>query len=64
MTTEPIDAGELIRRIGERLWGERCQAAMSVELELNDITVRRLASGTDSTSSAAKRLTRRKKRKT
>ena len=45
MTTEPIDTGELIRRIGERLWGDRWQAAMSAELELNDRTVRRLASG-------------------
>lgn len=45
MTAEPIDPGELIRQIGERLWGERWQAAMSAELQLNDRTVRRLASG-------------------
>ena len=45
MTTEPIDTGELIRRIGERFWGDCWQAAMSAELQLNDRTVRRLASG-------------------
>ena len=45
MTTTPRDTGALIRRIGMAIWGERWQAAMSAELELNDRTVRRLASG-------------------
>jgi hypothetical protein len=45
MATEPIDTGALIRQIGETLWGERWQAALSAELGLNARTVRRLASG-------------------
>jgi hypothetical protein len=45
--SDPIAFVALLRRVGEALYGERWQSALSRDLGVNDRTMRRWASGED-----------------